>query len=215
MKEFAVVGLGNFGATVARELSRLKCRVTAIDNDENRVQAIKDSTDTAIVADATEREFWQNIEVDKFDCFVISTGENTHASILVTLFLTEMNAKKIIVKAKSEDHARVLRKVGASQTVIPEKQMAAKIAHSLAEFNILDYLPLTGNYYVAEVPPLPRFVGNSLADLKMSSKYRVQVVAVKDSNTEQLSFAPGGEYVIRETDVLIVLGEDKDIEKLK
>ncbi|MCP4567796.1 MAG: TrkA family potassium uptake protein, partial [FCB group bacterium] len=150
MKEFAIIGLGNFGATVAEELAGLKCRVTAIDIDKGRVGQVQDLVDLAILSDATERAFLENIEVDKFDCFIISTGVDSHAAILITLYLSELGAKRIIVKANSSDHAKILRKVGASETIIPEEQMAVRLAHSIAQSNLLDYLPLTGDYIVAE-----------------------------------------------------------------
>jgi len=214
MKEFAVIGLGNFGATVARELSRLKCKVTAIDNDKGRVHSVQDEIHMAILADATERDFLQNLEVDKFDCFVVSTGENTHASILITLHLKELGAKRIIVKAKSDDHAKVLVKVGATQAIIPEKQAATRIARSITESNLIDFLPLTGEFYVAELAPLARFVGKSLKELKIRTKYNVLIVAVKDP-AGKLIFVPGGDYQVKASDILLILGEAGNIEQIK
>jgi len=214
MKEFAVIGLGNFGATVARELSRLKCKVTAIDNDKGRVHSVQDEIHMAILADATERDFLQNLEVDKFDCFVVSTGENTHASILITLHLKELGAKRIIVKAKSDDHAKVLVKVGATQAIIPEKQAAIRIARSITESNLIDFLPLTGEFYVAELAPLTRFVGKSLKELKIRTKYNVLIVAVKDA-AGKLIFVPGGDYQVKASDILLILGEAGNIEQIK
>ncbi|MCP4566519.1 MAG: TrkA family potassium uptake protein, partial [FCB group bacterium] len=90
MKEFAIIGLGNFGATVAEELAGLRCRVTAIDIDKGRVGQVQDLVDLAILSDATERAFLENLEVDKFDCFIISTGVDSHAAILITLYLSEL-----------------------------------------------------------------------------------------------------------------------------
>lgn len=214
MREFAVIGLGNFGATVARELSRLKCKVTAIDGDKARVHSVQDEIHMAILADATDREFLQNLEVDKFDCFVVSTGENTHASILITLHLKELGAKRIIVKAKSDDHAKVLMKVGATQAIIPEKQAATRIAHSITESNLIDFLPLTGEFYVAELAPPAKFAGKSLKELKIRTKYNVLIVAVKDS-TGKLIFVPGGEYQVKSSDILLILGEAGNIEQIK
>jgi trk system potassium uptake protein TrkA len=215
MKEFAVIGLGNFGATVARELARLKCKVTAIDSNKALVQSLQGSVHMAIVANATEREFLENLEVDKFDAFVVSTGEDTDASILIALYLKELGAQKIIVKAKTEDHAKILLKVGASQAMIPEKQMATRIAHSLSETNLVDYLPLSEEYFVAEVPPPRKFIDKTLIDLKIRSKYHIQVIAVKNVQTGALKFVPGADYQIQSSDILVVLGRGEDIEKLK
>jgi len=215
MKEFAVIGLGNFGATVAQELSKLKCNVTAIDGDKARVLALQDIVRQAIVADATQREFLMNLEVDKFDCIVVSTGENTDASVLIALHLKDLGAQKVIVKAKSEDHAKILLKVGATQAIIPEKEMASKIAHSLAVSNLLDSLPLTGDYFVAEIPPPDKFVNKTLTELKIRAKYGVQVIAIKNADTGVFEFVPGATYRVKASDILVVLGQAKDIEKLK
>ena len=215
MKEFAVIGLGNFGATVAQELSKLKCNVTAIDGDKARVLALQDIVRQAIVADATQREFLMNLEVDKFDCIVVSTGENTDASVLIALHLKDLGAQKVIVKAKSEDHAKILLKVGATQAIIPEKEMASKIAHSLAVSNLLDSLPLTGDYFVAEIPPPDKFVNKTLTELKIRAKYGVQVIAIKNADTGVFEFVPGATYRVKTSDILVVLGQAKDIEKLK
>lgn len=215
MKEFGVIGLGNFGATVARELGRLKCKVTAIDSDKDRVQKLKDEVEQAIIANAAEREFLEKLDVDRFESFVVSTGEDTHASILITLHLKELGAKKIIAKAKSENHAKILLKVGATRALIPEQQMAAKIAHSLAESNLVDYLPLSGDYFVAEIPPPKKFIDKTLMELKIRSKYNTQVIAVKNTQSGSLEFVPDANYRIKASDILVVLGRGEDIEKLK
>lgn len=215
MKNFAIIGLGNFGATVARKLSELGCRVTAIDSDKAKVQPLNDVAHLAILADATDRSFLQNLEVDSYDCFVVSTGKDSHAAILITLHLKELGAKKIIVKANSSDHARILTKVGATEAVIPEKQMAERLSHSLAKPNLIDSLPLTGGFYVAELAPPEDFVGKQLLEVQLRSRYHVQVIAVKDGAGGSVTFAPGGEFRFKKSDILVVLGKETDIEKIK
>ncbi|MEE9441396.1 MAG: TrkA family potassium uptake protein [candidate division Zixibacteria bacterium] len=214
MKEFAVIGLGNFGATVAQELKKLKCQVTAIDSDETAVQSIQDDM-VAIVADATRRAFLEKIEVEKFDCFVVSTGQDSHASILITLHLKELKAKRIIVKANSDDHARILTKVGASEAIIPEKQMAFRLANSMAQSNLLDFLPLTGDYFVVELKPPKNFIGKTLRELDVRARYNVQIIAVRDLEAGTFDHIPGGDYLITENDLLLVIGTNEDIEKMK
>jgi trk system potassium uptake protein TrkA len=215
MKNFAIIGLGNFGAAVARELSELGCRVTAIDSDKAKVQPLNDVAHLAILADATDRSFLENLEVDSYDCFVVSTGKDSHAAILITLHLKELGAKKIIVKANSGDHARILTKVGATEAVIPEEQMAVRLSHSLAKPNLIDSLPLTGGFYVAELAPPKDFIGKQLLEVQLRSRYHVQVIAIKDGAGGRVTFAPGGEYRFKQSDVLFVLGKEEDIEKIK
>jgi len=215
MKSFAVIGLGNFGATVVRELSGLKCEVTAVDADPARVQSVQEFAHAAIVADASAREFLEQLDVAHFDSFLVSTGDNTHASILITLHLKELEARRIIVKAHSEDHAKILMKVGASETIIPERQMATRLAHFLAQSNLIDYLPLTGDYGVAEIDPPAKFANKTLEELKLRAKYQIQVIAVKDAPSGEFKLVPGGDYRINSSDILVVVGKTKDVEKLQ
>lgn len=215
MRDFAIIGLGNFGATVARRLSELGIRVTAIDADKDRVQTIQDELHTCIVADATAREVLEQLGVPHFECFVVSTGENTHASIMITLYLSEMKASRIVVKARSQDHATILQKVGATDTVIPEKQMAERLSYSLAQSDIIDYLPLTEDYSITEVTAPAKLVGKSLRDLDLRNRYQIQMIAAKPGGKERFDFAPGGDYVIDQGDVLIILGKTEDIDKLR
>jgi len=214
MKEFAIIGLGNFGAMVGRELSDLDCHVTAIDIDKNRVELLRDHADSSIVADAGERAFLENLEVERFDCFIISTGVDEHAATLITLFLSELNAKRIIVKANSNDHAKILRKVGASETIIPEEQMAVRLAHSLGESNLIDYLPLTGDYCVAEIVPPAEFIERTLKELNIRAKYTTQVIAIKDTKSGKFNFSIGGDYRIQESDILVMLGTREQINQI-
>ena len=216
MKHYAILGLGSFGSTVVEELSRLNCRVTAVDSDKAKVQKLPELPHMVVIlGDATDRKFLENLDLDKFDGAVVSTGEDSHASILITLFLKELGAKQIVVKANSEDHAKILTQVGATQTVIPEKQMAVKLSHSLAQPNLIDFLPLTANYVVAEIEPPEDFVGKQLMELKLRSEYQVQVIAVRRAEGGSITFAPGGDYTVFGSDVLIMLGKAEDIGRLK
>jgi trk system potassium uptake protein len=215
MKEFCILGLGNFGATVARKLAEAGQRVSAVDSDKNKVQAMQEFVHLAIFGDATDRKFLENLEVKNYDCCVVSTGEDSHASILIALYLKELEAKKIVVKANSEDHARILMKVGADETIIPEQEMAVKVARNLAQPNVLDYLPLTEEYSIAEVVPPHQFVGKSLMDLQLRSNYKTEVIAIKDTATNKFKFIPNAAYKLKETDVLVVLGKEESIESMR
>ncbi|MEW6051321.1 MAG: TrkA family potassium uptake protein [Candidatus Zixiibacteriota bacterium] len=215
MKEFAVIGLGNFGAMVARKLHELGCKITAIDVDKNKVQDLQDHAHQAIAADARERRFLEHIGVDSYDCFIVSTGQDSHASILITLHLNDLNAKRIIVKANSADHSKILYKVGADEVVIPEEDVASKLARSLAQPNLLDFLPLSDEYSIAEIAPPPRFYGKSLTDLNLRSEFRLEVIAIKDVLTGDFQFIPGPSFKIKDTDILVVLGRQVDIERIR
>lgn len=216
MKQFMVIGLGNFGANVVRELLKLEGSVTALDIDKARVQSLPEHPQlVAILADATERAVLEKLDVENFDSIIVSTGKDSHASILSTLHLSELKARKIVVKANSQEHAKILTKVGASEAVIPEQQMAIKVAHSLARPNVIDYLPLGQNYDVAELIPPDDFVHKKLIELQLRTRYRLQVIATKDSKTNKFNFILDGGYEIKPNDILVVLGKHEDINKIR
>jgi trk system potassium uptake protein TrkA len=215
-KNYLVIGLGNFGSTVVRELSRLGCKVTAVDHNREKVQQVKDELSVvSIFGRADSQEFLERLKVSDFDGVVVSTGEDSHASILITMYLKELAARSIVVKANSRDHAKILTKVGATQTVIPEQQMAIKVAHSLAHPNLIDLLPLTSEFVVAELTPTESLIGKKLKDSQIRARFRVQVVAVRKAGRENLVFVPDGEYQISSDDILIVLGLESDIVRMK
>lgn len=213
--EFAVFGLGNFGLTVAEELARLGCRVTAVDNDKNRLQRADEKIHLAIIGDATDRSFLEKLDVEKFDCCIVSTGEDSHASIIICLYLKEMNAKKIIVKANNADHAKILDKLGATSTIIPEQDMAIRLANAEANANVIDYLPLTDEYCVAELVPPEKFIGKTLIELNLRAKHNLQVIAIKDKTSGSFNFVPGGNYSIKSSDIMITLGKRTDVDQIK
>lgn len=215
MKDFAIIGLGNFGAAVARTLADLECRVTAIDTRKDRLELVDKHVDVAIHADASDRKFLESLEPPEFDCFVVSTGTDEHASVLITLYLKELKAEQIVVKAHSSAHARILMKVGADEALIPEEKMAFRLAHSLARPDMIDHLPLTSGFYVVQLNAPESFVGKTLAELDIRAKYSVQIIAIKDSRTGELNLVPYGPYKVKENDILFVIGRSEDIDKIK
>jgi trk system potassium uptake protein TrkA len=216
MKRFGVFGLGNFGSVVARELINLDCQVIAVDTDKARLQALpKHSHLDMIVANAADRKFLQTIGVTTFDGIIVSTGKDSHASIIIAMILRELGATKIVVKANSDDHAKILRMVGATETVIPEQQMAAKLARSFAQPNLVDFLPLGADVLIAELSPPERFVGKKLQDIRLRSEYNVQVIAIKHTGSDKIDFVPGADYRIEAEDLLLILGAANDINRLR
>jgi len=146
---------------------------------------------------------------------IISFGEDLAASTLTTLHLKEMKVKNIIVKAPNEDHKHVLEKVGASEVIIPEKEMADKVAKSLISPNVLDYLPLSGDYTISEIAPPANFVGKTIGELRLRSRFHVEVIAVREIIPEGIKMVPRADFVIKDSDVLVVIGREQDVQKIK
>jgi trk system potassium uptake protein TrkA len=213
--QVAVIGLGRFGFHAAKELHRNGHEVLAIDIDPDNVQRIKDHCSRALVLDAREADRLSELGVQHFDVVVVSLGERIDASAIITLHLKEMGVRRIITKAGSDDHAKLLELIGAHEVVRPEREAADRLAHRLASASILDYLPLGEEHGIHEIAPSERMVGKSLAELKLPNRYGVQVLAVRDALTETLLINPGADFRVKESDVLIVLGRNQDLSKLR
>jgi trk system potassium uptake protein TrkA len=154
------------------------------------------------------------IGLEEEDIVVISFGEDLAASTILTLHLRELNLKNIIVKAPDEDHKRILEKVGATEVVIPEKEMAAKVARTLISPNVMDYIPLTNEYTICEIAPPTSFIGRSIAEIQLRRKFNIGLLASRDVLTDEITMIPGGEFVVKDSDVLVVIGKEKDIQRM-
>jgi trk system potassium uptake protein TrkA len=215
VKRVVVVGLGIFGFNIAKELYENGLEVIAIDKNKEVIQKIKDFSTKAILADGTEKEVLENIGIHEDDVVIISFGEDLAASTLMTLHLKELKVKDIIVKAPDEDHKRILEKVGATEVIIPEKEMASKVAKGLISPNVLDYIPLSQDYTICEIAPPSRFLGKTLGDLQLRTKYHIGVIASRDVLTDQIQMIPAADFIIKDSDILVVIGKEKDIQKMK
>ena len=214
-KRVIVVGLGIFGSNLTRSLYENGIEVIAIDKDKEVVQQIRECCSKAVHADGTKKELMESIGVQEDDVVVISFGDDLAASTLTTLHLKEMKVKQIIVKVPNEDYKRVLEKVGATEVIIPEKEMADKIARSLISPNVLDYIPLSEDYTISELVPPSHFLGKTIGELHLRGKHHIEVIAVKELLPDRLQMVPRADFVIKDTDLLVVIGKNEDIQKIK
>ena len=215
MKRVVVIGLGIFGFNIVKDLYENGFEVVAIDKNKEVIQKIRDFSTKAILADGTDKEVMESIGIQQDDVVIVSFGEDLAASTLITLHLKEMKVKHIIVKAPNEDHKHVLEKVGATEVIIPEREMADKVAKSLISPNVLDYIPLSNEYTICEIVPPPSFMGKSIAELHLRSKYHIEVIAVREMLPERLTMVPRADFVIKDSDVLVVIGREGDIQKIR
>ena len=215
MKRVVVIGLGIFGTQLARHLYESGLDVIAVDKNRDVVQRIKDYSTKAVLADASDKEVLESIGVAADDIVVISFGEDLSASTLLTLHLKELKVKTIIVKVPNEDYKRILLKVGASEAIIPEREMANKVARSIISPNVLEYLPISEEYTIVELAPPTAFIGKSLADLDLRKKYNLQVIAIRDVLTNKMQLVPRASSVLKDSDVLVIIGREEDIRKVK
>jgi trk system potassium uptake protein len=215
----AVIGLGTFGFAVAEELARRGCDVVCVDVDIERVQAIKDLVVNAVQADATDEKALRAIGMSDVDVAVISLGEDHGASILTAMILLDLGVKEIVVKVASELHARVLKRLGVSWVVVPERDMGKRVAERLLAPHVLEHLELPDGYFIEEIVPPDEFLDKSIADLRFRSRFAgVSVLAIKRqaaNRTEEIVVSPTRYDRIMPDDLLIVVGREKDLAKLR
>ena len=205
MKSYVVIGMGRFGTEVARRLCELGCEVLAIDSSNELVQQISGEVTQAVVADAQDKEVLRALGVKNFDCGGVAIGGSLNDSVLATLNLKELGVPHVVCKAHDETHRKVLLKVGADQVVIPEQENAARLARSLSSFNMLDYIELSEDYGIIDVPAPASWVGKSLRELNVRARVGVNILAIK--NDGAINISPSPDAPIQKDDVLVVLGD--------
>ena len=226
MKKFVTIGLGNFGMNLSKTLCENGCEVLGIDILPHIVNQAKEFMTFAMVGDATNRESLEELSLNDYDGVIVSLGQDMAPSILITLYLKELQVSNIIVRAVSEDHAKILSMIGATNIVFPEKDMAARIAIRLAMKNVLDYLPIGDDYGILEILPPSSFLNKNLKDLEIRPRFNCHVLGIKYyseeisselylGKEEKFVIAPPAEQVIDDKSILIIVGKYEDIERLK
>lgn len=219
-KQFAVIGLGRFGSEVARILSENKYSVIAVDRSESKVKAIADQVSLAVQLDATDEKALREAGIQNVDVAIVSIGENIEASILVVMILKDLGIKKIIAKAISELHGRVLTQLGIRRVVHPERDMAQKVALNLIRPEILELIELSPEFSIVELPA-PEFIqGKKILEANMRALHGITIIAVKHANdtgraSPSWNINPYPSTVINKGDSIVILGSNRDLEKFR
>ncbi|MGB8955039.1 MAG: TrkA family potassium uptake protein [Tumebacillaceae bacterium] len=212
-KQYAVIGLGRFGTSVARTLYEMGYDVLGIDTNEDLIQDAIDLVTHAVTADSTDENALKSIGIRNFDVVVVAIGNDVKNSILTTLILKELGVKYIVVKAQDELHGKVLEKIGADRVVYPERDMGYRVAHNLISPNILDYIELAPDYSILEIHTPNKFVGRSLEQIDIRRKYGCNVMAIKHG--KDINISPIATDILHDGDVLVVVGKNEDLDDLK
>lgn len=213
MKQFAVIGLGRFGSSIAKYLYSAGYEVMAADKDMERIEAIKDDVTHAFQVDVTNESAIRALGLNNFDVVVVAIGSDLEASILVTLTAKEVGVKYIVAKARSESHAKVLSKIGADKIVFPERDMAERIAHNIISSNILDYIELSPEYSIMEVAALDEWKRKTLGQLDMRRRYGINVLAIKRG--DKINVFPKAEDTIDDNSIIIAVGNNDDLDRIR
>ncbi|MFW5770156.1 MAG: potassium channel family protein [Spirochaetota bacterium] len=226
MKKFFVIGLGNFGINISQTLVENNCEVLGMDSNKEIIQKAKDFITHAIIGDASNKEVLESLAISDFDAAIIGIGQDMTPSILISLYLKEIGIPRIIVRAISEDHGKILKMIGVHDVVFPERDMAIRIANRLSLKNAMDYLPLSDEYGILEVEPPKNFLNKPLKELQISTKFGCQVIGLKDlahngdkydlsGKNVNIKIVPTGEDIIKPNTIMVVVGKLNDIERLQ
>jgi trk system potassium uptake protein TrkA len=217
-KHFAVIGLGHFGAYALRTLYAEGKEVIAIDSDPDTVRDLAEFATEAVTADATDRQALENIGLGDVEVAIISLGQRMDVITLAALHVKEIGVPRIAVKALSEEHGRILKALGVQDVIHPEKDSAIRLAQKLARPDVIDYLPLLTGYSITEMEAPPSFVGKSLRELALRNKLRVQLIGIERNRNRpgrSINIMPRADDVIEAGDLMILLGENSDLDKVR
>ncbi|AET66506.1 K+ transport system, NAD-binding component [Desulfosporosinus orientis DSM 765] len=212
-RQFVVIGLGRFGTSVARTLSELGHDVLAMDKNEQAVHTIMNEVTQAVQADGREEETLKALGVRNFDVAIVAMGDDLEANILITLMLKEMGIPKVVAKAQSSQHGKVLERIGADQIIYPEQDMGIRLAHNLIRPNVMEFIELSPDHSIFEITASPRFVKKTIGEADLRAKYGINVMAIKKKNGN-IVVAPGADYLIEEKDILVIVGSKGALTKL-
>lgn len=213
IKSVIVLGIGRFGERVATKLFEDGLEVMAVDKDYDLVQSISDKVTSAVQCDISNDKALEELGIGNFDVAVIATGESLEASMAATLFAKDHNVEKIIAKATSTNHARILKKIGADQIVFPEIDMGEKLARSIVGSNLLQFFHFSDDYSMIELKAYDELVGKSLKEIDFRKKYKMMVIAYKRDG--ELIINPEANWKIEKDDTLVLLGDSEHADKLQ
>lgn len=213
MKRFIIVGLGNFGAGVAETLHAQGHEVSAVDVNEVSVDRIARFVTQAAVGDGRDLRILERVGARHADAGVVSTGDDITASILSTLALRDLGVREVYVKVISLDHARVMEKIGVTETVFPERESALRLGTRISSRAILNYIRLGAGFSIQEMAVPDSWTGQSLRELQLPRRFSISVVAVHDVLTDTIVSVPDPDAPLKESDTLLIAGRDTDLEQ--
>jgi len=212
LKQYAVIGLGRFGQSVALSLASMGHQVMVVDRYEDQVEKIADHVTEAMCADAMNEEFLEDIDIASYDAVIIAIAQNIEASIMVAMKLKDLGVENIVAKAQNRLHGEVLEKIGVDRIIYPEWDMGERVARALTSSNLLDYIELSPEHSIIEFEAPSSFSGKTLSELALRSKRGISVMAVKKG--QEVIVGPGGDTVVEEKDILVAIGHQDALKEI-
>lgn len=212
-KRYAVIGLGRFGASVAKVLTEMGQYVLAIDSDGDRVDALAPVLSRVVKADATEPSTLKALRIAEFDTVVVAIGDNVEASVITALNCRDLGVKHLVAKAQDDAHGRVLERIGVDRVVYPQRDMGARVAYNISAGGVIDFVRLSEQYGMAELVAPPQLVGSTLQEADLPSKYGLNVMAIKRG--KRVIVSPRADERVTADDLLVVIGDAQGITRLQ
>ena len=212
MKSILVIGMGRLGRNLASSLLELGNEVMIVDEREEIIEALAPKFPDCHVGDTTNENVLKSLDVKSFDVVFVTIGTNFESSLVTTILLKKLGAKKIIAKASQDIQANILSTIGADEIIFPERDMAQSLAVKYSASNVFDYLELSDEYGIFEIPVLSYWVGSSIINIDVRKKYKLNIIAVKTG--EKMTVSPAADYSFKENDHIIVVGKPKDVLKI-
>lgn len=212
MKSILMIGMGHFGTHLCMNLSRLDNEIMIVDKCEERLEDLLPYVTSAKIGDCTNVKVLESLGVSNFDLCIVSIGSNFQSSLEITSLLKDLGAKHILSKANRDIHAKFLQRNGADEVIFPDRDVAAKLAVRLSADNVFDYINLADGYSIYEIAPRREWVGKSVLDLNFRARYHLSIIGVKYSDHTRI--LPGADYTFKADEHLMVIGLQKDIEKI-
>ncbi|MEK9198293.1 TrkA family potassium uptake protein [Ureibacillus sp. 179-F W5.1 NHS] len=208
-KQYAVIGLGRFGTSIARRLYEAGQEVLGIDLNEERVEDAEKYITHGIIADSTEEKALNSVGISNFDCVIVAIGDDIQASILTAMLLKNLGVKKVIAKAISKRHGQVLEAIGTNWIIYPERDMGERVANQLLSPNMLNYIELSKEYNIEELMIPNKMAGKSLKELDLRAKFNISVIAILRNG--EIIITPSPEESIHRGDILVSIGNRNDL----
>ena len=212
-KSFAIIGLGQFGMTLAKELASADYDVLAIDDKDENIQEIADTVTYAVRADVREPGILKSLGVQNVDVAIIAVAENMEASITATMQVKDLGVPLVLAKAMNSLHGRILEKIGADQVIYPERSMGIRVARNFTASGFEDVFELSTEFSMAEFRIPEEWVGKSLAEIKTREKYNINMVAVKHGDSVNVNLEPTKK--LESGCVLVAVGKNEDLKQFR
>ena len=212
MKSILVIGMGRFGKHLARKMTELNNDVMIVDKEESIIEELATNFTDAHIGDCTSETVLSTLGVRNFDICFVAIGNNFQSSLEITSILKEFGAKYVVSKASRDIQAKFLLRNGADEVIYPEREMAEKLAIRLSAKSIFDFIELTPEYGIFEIPIREIWINKSIAQIDIRRKYHINILAIKTRN--DLKPLPGSDYTFQRNDHIVVIGKPSDVFKL-